>query len=453
MAKYKMKMKKRSWICVCERTTHTRCDLTGSDLYYLGKYMLRVQASADGVNSDWVYIEFCPDIDVLAELLQPQNLTLLTLNTQYVLTWDWDQTTTGNAVNFTVEYMAKYQMKMKKRNWSWICVCKRTTHTRCDLTGSDLYYLGKYMLRVQASADGVNSDWVYIEFCPDIDASLGPPSRVELAPVKNLLDVTISDPLNSTQGSMKEHIPFLDYRILYWSRSDDPQGLKPKVVDSSNNLVTLPELEAWTWYCVMIQSRYYYYNKTSSYTEPQCMQTEGDTPYWQIFLYFLVSMMLCFLLVLLPSYAFFMFYRVLKNTVYPSIQLPAHIQEYLCDYSPGSDMPRLPTADSEAELCCDKLTICPEVLLLEIHVAPPLTAPPSALEQDSGKHIRQDSGDSGIYSTEGGSAQQGRSGGEPIRRDQEVDSWQALEQVKMEAMGRESADERDLDEGVVDVCV
>nr|XP_014030030.1 unnamed protein product [Salmo salar] len=105
------------------------------------------------------------------------------------------------------------------------------------------------------------------------------------------------------------------------------EGLKPKVVDSSNNLVMLPELEAWTWYCVMIQSRYDYYNKTSVYTEPQCMQTEGDTPYGQIFLYFLVSMVVCFLLVLLPSYAFFRFYRVLKNTFYPSIQLPAHIQE------------------------------------------------------------------------------------------------------------------------------
>ncbi|CAB1329116.1 unnamed protein product [Coregonus sp. 'balchen'] len=387
--------------------------------------------------------------NVVAELSLPQNLTLLTLNTQYILTWDWDQTTTGNAVTFTAEYIAKYKMKKKKKNWSR--VCDGTTHTRCDLTGSDLHYLGMYMLRVRASAGGLHSHWVYKDFCPDIDASLGPPSRVELAPVGNLLDVTISDPLTSTQGSMKDHIPSLYYHILYWSRSDDPQGLNPKVVDSSNNLVTLPELEAWTWYCVMVQSRYDYYNKTSGNTAPQCMQTEGDTPYWQIFLYFLVSMVVCFLLVLLPSYAAFRFYRVLKYAFYPSIQLPAHIQEYFCDSSPGSDMPRLLTA--EAELCCDKLTICPEVALLEIHVPPPLTAPPSELEQDSGRHSSQGSGDSGIYSTEGGSAQQGRSGGESIRRDQEVDSWQTLEQVKMEEMGRESTDDRVLDEGVVDVGV
>uniref|UniRef100_A0A4W5LEL5 Interferon/interleukin receptor domain-containing protein n=1 Tax=Hucho hucho TaxID=62062 RepID=A0A4W5LEL5_9TELE len=104
------------------------------------------------------------------------------------------------------------------------------------------------------------------------------------------------------------------------------QGLKPNVVDSSNNLVTLPELEAWTWYCVMVQSRYDYYNKTSGYTAPQCMQTEGDTLFWQKFLYFLVSLVVCFLLVLL-SYTFFRFYRVIKHTVYPTIQLPAYIQE------------------------------------------------------------------------------------------------------------------------------
>uniref|UniRef100_A0AAZ3R0S4 Fibronectin type-III domain-containing protein n=1 Tax=Oncorhynchus tshawytscha TaxID=74940 RepID=A0AAZ3R0S4_ONCTS len=319
-------------------------------------------------------------------LPQPQNLTLLTLNTQYVLTWDWDQTTTGNSVTFTVEYISHSKFK-----WNTI----------------------------------LQTD---------------PTLMVELAPVGNLLDVTISDPLTSTQHSMKEHVLFLYYRILYWSRSDDPQ---PKVLDSSNNLVTLPELEAWTWYCVMIQSRYDYYNKTSSYTEPQCMQTEGRNDHftlktWRfIFLYFLVSMMVCFLLVLLPSYTLFRFYRVLKNTFYPSIQLPVHIQEYLCDSSPGSDMPRLLTADSEAELCCDKLTICPEVVLLEIHVPPPLTAPPSELEQDSDRHICQDSRDSGICSTEGGSTQQGCSCGEPIRTDQEVDSWQTLAQAKMEEMGRD----------------
>uniref|UniRef100_A0A8C8HZT4 Fibronectin type-III domain-containing protein n=1 Tax=Oncorhynchus tshawytscha TaxID=74940 RepID=A0A8C8HZT4_ONCTS len=299
---------------------------------------------------------------LLAELPQPQNLTLLTLNTQYVLTWDWDQTTTGNSVTFTVEYIAHSGQP-------------QFTHSH---------------------------------------TSLGPPSRVELAPVGNLLDVTISDPLTSTQHSMKEHVLFLYYRILYWSRSDDPQ---PKVLDSSNNLVTLPELEAWTWYCVMIQSRYDYYNKTSSYTEPQCMQTEGDTPYGQIFLYFLVSMMVCFLLVLLPSYTLFRFYRVLKNTFYPSIQLPVHIQE---------------VGLTNAYSTVNSITVISRCTVHPLGWWVCL-----CLEQDSDRHICQDSRDSGICSTEGGSTQQGCSCGEPIRTDQEVDSWQTLAQAKMEEMGRD----------------
>ncbi|XP_024244816.1 interferon alpha/beta receptor 1a [Oncorhynchus tshawytscha] len=389
-----------------------------------------------------------PVTNVLAELPVPQNLTLLTLNTEYLLTWDWDrdQMTTGNTVTFTAEYMGKYKMQRKKKNWSR--VCERTIHTHCNFTGSDLHYLGMYVLRVRASADGLNSDWVLKDFCPDKDAALGPPSRVELAPVGNLLDVTISDPLTSTQGSMKEHVLSLYYHILYWSLSDDPRGLKPNVVNSNNNLVTLPELEAWTWYCVMVQSRYDYYNKTSGYTAPQCMQTEGDTQWRQIFLYFLVSLVVCFLLVLLP-YTFFRFYRVLKHTFYPTIQLPAYIQEYLCDSSLGSEMPILLTPESE--LCCDNLSVYAEVVLLEIHIAPPFTAPSSGLQHDSSRHSRQGSegsGDSGVYSTEGGSGQQGSSGGgEPIRRDKEV------EKVKLEEMGEEPGDEGVPDEGVVDVCI
>ena len=66
--------------------------------------------------------------------------------------------------------------------------------------------------------------YAYFSVLPRL-AALGPPSRVELAPVGNLLDVTISDPLTSTQGSMKEHVLSLYYHILYWNLSDDPRVL------------------------------------------------------------------------------------------------------------------------------------------------------------------------------------------------------------------------------------
>lgn len=57
--------------------------------------------------------------------------------------------------------------------------------------------------------------------------------------------------------------------------------------------------------------------------------------------------------------------------------------QYLCN-SPGSDVPRLLTPDSESELLYDKVIICPEPVL-EIHYPPPeaLPALPSGLEPDS----------------------------------------------------------------------
>ncbi|KAL0985546.1 hypothetical protein UPYG_G00158450 [Umbra pygmaea] len=387
----------------------------------------------------------------LAAVSVPQNVSVDSQNTQYILTWAWDKSTAGNNATFTAEYIPAF--KLQKKRQVWITVCSGTRETFCDFTNSELLYLGMFEFRVRASIDGRNSDWVRKEFCPHKDAALGPPSRVELTPAGNLLDVSISPPLTSTNGSMSDVIFSLYYRIQYWSQAEDPQGRKPKEIQTSITLVTLPELEAWTRYCVMVQSCYDYYNKSSRYTAAKCMQTEGDTPPWQILLYFLLSLVVCFLLVLLPCYIAFRFCRVLKSTFYPSNQLPLHIQEYLCGSS-GSDLPRLLTPESEAELCCDRLTVIPEVVLLEVHTSPPLTAPPSGLDQDSGRHSRHGSGDSGVYSTEGGSAQRdhGNSGGEPIGREEDVDSWQMHEKVKVEEMGRKHANE-DVDAGVMDMFV
>ena len=55
-----------------------------------------------------------------------------------------------------------------------------------------------------------------------------------------------------------------------------PQSPDTVVVDTHVNMVTLPDLRAWTWYCVSVQSRYDFYSKFSAFTTPHCMQTEGE---------------------------------------------------------------------------------------------------------------------------------------------------------------------------------
>ena len=130
--------------------------------------------------------------------------------------------------------------------------------------------------------------------------------------------------------------------------------------------------------------------------------------------------------------------------------------QYLSD-SPYSDLPRLLSLEAEVELICDKISVCPEKDLLEVHSPPPLdpglAAPPLGLEDDCGRHSRQDSGDSGVYSTEGGSAQKRGGHSQPIVA--RLDSWDVplLEHVKMEEMGGELLNGGVADEGVLDMGV
>ncbi|XP_034416976.1 interferon alpha/beta receptor 1b-like isoform X2 [Cyclopterus lumpus] len=390
-----------------------------------------------------------------AELKPPENLTMITLNTNYQLSWDWDQS--SSAVNFTTQYVSKYQLRSKKKSPIWSTACQNTSSRSCDLTQFNLYYLGIYVLRVEANVNGHVSGWVKKEFCPDKDAALGPPSKVALLPAGSDLEVVISDPLTSTNNSMRENYPDLYYHILYWERSIDTQAIGTQTLRSRANIVTLPKLKAWTWYCVSVQSHDDFYNKKSSFTSPHCMQTEGATPWWQIFGYFVLSLVICFLVMLVSIYSFFWCYKTIKATLFPAVQLPF---QYLCDLT-GSDFPRLLTPDSDSELSCDKVTVCPESPVLKIHIPPPeaLPAPPSGLEPDSsGRHSRQDSsgsGDSGVYSTGGSSSlrqpnSSHSSTGAKVSGQGPFD----LEQVKMQDMAPGLETQLvNADEGIVDMCV
>lgn len=347
----------------------------------------------------------------IAVLPRPRNVRPQTLNTHYILKWEWDQRAgSESSTTFTAQYLAKYKVKSPKRKNEWKTVCECTSEYHCDFSDADLYYLGMWILRVRAQNDTHVSPWNQIEFCPDRDAAIGPPSAVEVTPVKGMLEVSISDPLSSKNTSMKEWVKELQYIVQYWK--DPLEMQKMKELSVTTNLVTLPDLETWTVYCVRVQSRYDFYNKSSSFSPILCQQTDGQMPYWQIFLYFLLSLSLSFLLVLGVSFCFLKSFKVIKNTFYPSIQLPSHIQEYLCD-SPGSDMPHLLTTESEVEICCDRLNVLAADTVTTDVV---MEVPPQDSEQDGRNHSRHSSGDSGVYSTEEGTgASQALKGGEKVK--------------------------------------
>ncbi|XP_051564099.1 interferon alpha/beta receptor 1a-like [Myxocyprinus asiaticus] len=320
---------------------------------------------------------------VLGDLLGPRNVTLETLNTHYVLQWDWSQQMAVNStVTFTAQYLAQYKARKPAHKQDWKTVCVNVTEHHCDFSNAGLHYFGMFLLRVQANTPQQSSSWVQIEFCPDKHADLGPPSSVKLNSVKEDLEIIISDPLSSKNQSMNELVQKMYYLIQYWKKSDSSQ--QAEVLRTESNVVTLSKLDRLTQYCVRVQSRCEFYNKSSVFSDVHCTQTGGETPYLQIFV-FLLSLLICFLVVLLLS---FCLYKIIKSIFYPSIQLPVYIKER---WSCSSDMLLNPESESISE----------HLGISSVEKQDPVAAVIDVrISQDTGNHSRHGSGDSGVYSTE-----------------------------------------------------
>ncbi|XP_064167610.1 interferon alpha/beta receptor 1a-like [Anguilla rostrata] len=305
--------------------------------------------------------------EVSAILPSPHNLSLQTLNTQYILKWEWEQQTPANqSVTFTAQYLPRNIQ-------DWTLVCNATLDMQCDFSHSQMHYNGIYVLRVRADSAGESSEWVQTtEFWPDRDGDLGPPSKVEVVPGNGLLRVWISDPLTSNNKSMRELSPSLYFFIQYWKQTKNVvEG--SRVLRTSKNEVTLLNLQSWTTYCVRVRSHFDYYNKTSHFSPALCMKTTGQVPAW------LVILALCLVLAAL----FFGLYRslpLIKSTFFPSAQLP--VSMYPCDSS-GPDWAHLLAAETPVEVFCEKLEVCPKEMPPETQALPD---PPRHSHQ--GSHVR-----------------------------------------------------------------
>ncbi|KAA0716063.1 Interferon alpha/beta receptor 1a [Triplophysa tibetana] len=207
---------------------------------------------------------------VFGDLSSPQNVTLHTLNTHYILQWDWGHDTALNeTVTFTAQYIAQHKRGNQSKNWKSVCV--NVVERRCDFTNAGLFYIGMFLLRVQANSARQSSSWVQIAFCPEKHAAIGPPSSVQLNSIIDGLEIIVADPLDNTNQSMKELVQNMNYLIQYWKKHEDVQ--KADFLSTKDNVVTLSKLEKWTWYCVIVQTRCKF--NSSVYSDTHCMQT-GD---------------------------------------------------------------------------------------------------------------------------------------------------------------------------------
>ncbi|XP_035988550.1 interleukin-10 receptor subunit beta isoform X1 [Fundulus heteroclitus] len=386
-----------------------------------------------------------------AALNPPHDLNVIALNTNYTLTWDWDQNHAGpDPVTFTVRCAGHHQLNRKKPRWT--TACAETAGRSCDLTGLELLYLGMYVLQVRTNLNTSHSDWTSKTFCPDKEAAIGPPSKVRLGVAGSSLDVFISDPQSSSNSSMREMISDLYFQVRYWEQRADGEVEKPPLT-AKGNMVTLSDLTPWTLYCVEVQSRYDFYNKSSSFTQPLCVKTEGFIPWWMIFLYFLGSLLICFLLVLIFIYGGHRCFQLCKETLCPGEKLPLQLRQ------DDSDYPCLIVSESESDLC-DLVIVCSESAIQRNNadLAVDSAAPLIGLEEDSsgggGRHSRHNSSgsrDSGVYSAGGnsGALPLGAASSSP-----DVSRLHDSEKMKMLSMSSEVKVPPVIpDEGVVDMEV
>uniref|UniRef100_A0AAV2JCK9 Uncharacterized protein n=1 Tax=Knipowitschia caucasica TaxID=637954 RepID=A0AAV2JCK9_KNICA len=286
----------------------------------------------------------------------PHDVTVRAVNTNYCLVWNWTGPE-GHEVSFTTQYIGKFKLN-RPNDPKWWPACDGSPLMTCDLNPLKLHYLGIYCLRVRAAVGGVFSPWRHVEFTPGEDAAVGPPSRVTVSAAGAGLEVSVLEPQTNNNTSMKEHIPFLSFRYTFWEQQ--PQsvlasthtGQQPQMfhVDSDKTVVVLENLKSWTVFCVKVKSRTTNPNRTSRYSPPHCLSTNGSLHWWQVALIFLSSLCVALLLGLGLVLGGFQANRVFKQSCLYKATPPDFLKEF--QVSPEPLCP-----DFDSELKCDLLTL------------------------------------------------------------------------------------------------
>ncbi|KAK6485638.1 interferon alpha/beta receptor 1a-like isoform X1 [Huso huso] len=349
---------------------------------------------------------------VTGELPFPQNIRVKAVNTQYILEWDWDPQQYDESVRFTAEYI--YEYKRHSKEYSFNRVCYRIPQTQCDFTYQDIDYFGGQYLRLRAESKNITSKWKELKFCPEEHSALGPPSKVDVESRNGLLKVNITDPLTHKNESMQTLIK-ISFLIVYWKNTSTAEKLT-LAINISETLLT--GLEPWTLYCLRVQAFNIQFRKRSQFSEPVCRLTtckdDGLTPVWMALLIFFSSVGL----LLSCSYGVYVIYKVIKYSCFPQLPDSMQLYEYNLQYT------ELLLKEVERELCCEMVNV--EL----IEPSPPIE-PASA----SVKHDRQNSADSGVYSSEeaSGGAQATESPPEAT-----AENWILAGQLLQEALEKET---------------
>lgn len=345
-------------------------------------YCLKVQATRPFYYQEGLFspIRCVKTTRKVNDLFCPANLKVFALNMQFHLHWN---NAYKQHVNYTVQYLTGYFKRLHDDySMKWLSVprCENITNTKCNFTSIITITSGFYYLRVQAMSEynkSCLSNEVMID--PLRINEIGPPAiRVDISDV--LLHVQISPPGGDENKVMTEHY-YLSYQIVYWKNSSDNGEEIMKEIKQT--IATISDLTPSTQYCVKVKAFSEAYNKSSPFSNEECIKTPGDKRLPLIILATFVTALIAVLFVaVLIIFFLYQAYNKIKYVFFPSCTPPLNIEGF------GGQLfgsPYLPTAEEPIESCYVIESIIEEV---------------NQNDFKDYKHSKQSSRDSGNYSND-----------------------------------------------------
>ncbi|NWH95859.1 INAR1 protein, partial [Aegithalos caudatus] len=319
------------------------------------------------------------------DLLCAANLSVMALNMKFHLLWDKQD---KQEVTYNVQYLYGFQKKLNddySDKWHSVPSCENITSTCCNFS-SIISPTGFYYLRVQASK-GHNKSCLSreIKVDPLKTNGIGPPGvRLDLS--DSLLHILISPPGGAEDEVMRDHYD-LSYRILYWKNSSDKEE-EVKQKEVKQTMATVPDVSPSSLYCVRVQAFSEPYNKSSAFSQQECIHTPAGTPLPLMIFGIFTGALLVVLLVATPLvFLFYHAYNKIKYVFFPSCQPPLNIEGF--GAQPLSS-PYLAAAEEPVENCC----------VIESMI----TEEGNEIDFTDYKHSKHSSRDSGNYSNDNNSS-------------------------------------------------
>uniref|UniRef100_A0A670JJX3 Interleukin 20 receptor subunit beta n=2 Tax=Podarcis muralis TaxID=64176 RepID=A0A670JJX3_PODMU len=191
----------------------------------------------------------------------PRNITILSTNMKHFLVWS-PVMVPGAAVKYSVEFQGEYERDYANDSWIPIGECTGISVTQCDIT-EDISATVPYDLRVRAGVGTQASHWATLSsFFNRVTTSLIPPMLTVTADGYHLL------------VELERLGPAFEFWIYYWKKGQGHKVYRKVVKDSSTTL-HMDTMEAGTEYCVKAQTYVEAINRSSNFSQVQCVRAEA----------------------------------------------------------------------------------------------------------------------------------------------------------------------------------